>query len=120
MTDITEGTQLYVPKERWTPAKMVTVTKVGKKWLTLSDCTRADKNTLCRESSRGPANGMRLYRSEEDWKNHIKHIGLWRAFKKEVDKFYSNPPAPPGAIHRAAAALGLSLSMTDSTNEDNA
>lgn len=110
MTEIMEGCELYLPKERYRNAQTVTVTKVGRKWLTLSNGERADKETLVLDQNHGSA--PKLYQSEAAWQKEMGHNRLWGAFRSQVERTaHSRPPASEEAIRKAAALLGLPLNV---------
>ncbi len=111
MTEITEGTELYWPPERFAPERTITVTKVGRKWLTLSNRSRADCATLRVDTSSG--SGVQLYRSKAEWEESKNHRRLWQDFKNSVERCYGTPPASKEDIKKAAAILGLNINAVN-------
>lgn len=88
-TAITEGSEFYfVPKSRYRAREYLTVTKVGRKWLTLSNGERADKVTLELEDG---WNTGRLYPSQEQYQAIQAAEDLWRAFRAVISQRWGVP-----------------------------
>jgi len=68
----------------------VTITKVGREWLTLSNRHRVDKHTLYADG-KGYASPGRCYLSREIYEKWKAVLKAWRDFSNSIDP--RNPPA---------------------------
>jgi hypothetical protein len=111
MTEIKEGTELFIPAKSWRggSAYTATVTKVGRKWLSLSNHGRVNKKTMLLDS----CDTRQAFLSEAEWITDRDHKKLWSRFQKQISGHYGKPPATPEAIRKAAAALGITLDTVE-------
>lgn len=72
----------YVPNESKNH-RLVTITKVGRKWLTINSSMRINKDTLSVDGY-GYSSPGRCYRTEADYLEVSKRQELWRKIRGEV------------------------------------
>lgn len=83
------GDQLwYATTARYERSQLVTVKKVGRKWLTLSNGRRADKGTL---EVDGYPSGASLHESEEAWKANVALGVAWGHIRSKIGRTYRVP-----------------------------
>jgi hypothetical protein len=84
----------------------VTITKVGREWLTLSSGHRVDKHTLIADG-KGYSSPGRCYLSREIYEKRVATLKAWRDFSSTIDP--RNPPdlASLESIAQAMRLLNL-------------
>lgn len=83
----------------------VTIAKVGRAWLTLSDGSRADIETL-KIDNRGYGYQDQCWVSRSAYEDHSRRVALLRRLRGEMEAM---EPPPMSDILAAAQALGLQL-----------
>lgn len=85
----------------------VTVRKVGRKWVQLSNGYRVDKETGAADGGQYFSPGT-AYPSKEDWIRKQRRQEAWTVLRLVIDQTYSIPESVDlQSIEDAATALGL-------------
>lgn len=102
------GQQLWwVPRVRGSVPGVVEITRVGSRWLSLRNGSRADVETLDVDSGGHDAAGT-VYLSEQHWREAIASTWEWLALWAEVTKRMEPPRGVSSEnITAARALLGL-------------
>lgn len=85
----------------------LTITKKGRKWITLNHDSRIDINE--RYIDDGQYTGYeRVYLSEKDWQDELAAEAAWNELKTKVENHYTLPPTTSAdKIKEALKLLGL-------------
>jgi hypothetical protein len=81
----------------------VTITKVGREWLTLSSGRRINKHTL-EVDGKGYASPGRCYLSREIYEKRMATLKAWRDFSSSID-----PRNPPDGVELESIAQAMRL-----------
>jgi hypothetical protein len=81
----------------------VTVTKVGREWLALSNRHRVDKHTLIADGKNYSPPG-RCYLSREIYEKRMATLKAWRDFSSSID-----PRNPPDGVELESIAQAIRL-----------
>lgn len=82
----------------------VTITKVGHKWLTLSNAYRADRETLIVKKDYG--SHVKVYLSEQAYALEVERDQLWTAFRRATERRWQGTAEQ---VRAAAVILGLTI-----------
>ena len=104
------GQVVWVERNRKPAGEEATVTKVGRKWATLSGRReqRFDVETW-RIDSESCASSGRVYPCREGREKELLVIAAWRNFADAADRYCAPPNATIETIQQAAALLGLEV-----------
>jgi hypothetical protein len=81
----------FVPSDtRWNKAYEVEIKTIGRKWLTLKNDRRVDKETLRVDGGNYSSLG-RCYLSQEEYEKETALIDAWRELEKRISKQYWTP-----------------------------
>jgi hypothetical protein len=100
----------YVPADmRWSKPREVTITKIGRKWITLGNFGRIDIKTLHVDAGAYSSPG-RCYLSQEDYETERSADAAWHELREAIGRLYRRPSnLPISAIRQAAALLGIEI-----------
>ena len=107
----TVGQQLwYQPNgygRRGLPGYYVTIVKIGRKWLTVSQVTRVNKETLSADGGEYTSPGQ-CYLSEADYRIETALDKTWRQLHDDLRHYYRRPPGiTMDQIRQIRALCGL-------------
>lgn len=109
MSAFAVGDKLWmVPSQRYMgDAREVTVTKVGRKWLTLDNGYRASAADMWLDGGGYTSPGS-CYASRAAWEAHKELCDAWEQLRRDVDRERRPPPGVTAQlIWHARASLGL-------------
>lgn len=87
----------------------VTVAKVGRKWITLSNSYRVDRETMWADGGKYVAPG-RCFENEAAWRSEQECRDVWRRFAESIRNRWDAPAGiDVDRIRRAAMALGFEV-----------
>ena len=74
----------------WRRDEEVTVERVGRKWLHISNGDRCDRETLLADG-RGYSPPGKLWQSKDEYDRHANRLDRWSEFQRKVTGLYSPP-----------------------------
>lgn len=99
-------TFFLVANARWMRGGQVVITKVGRKWLTLDNGSRADSETL-RIDGRGMSSPGILYENEQAYIDFRDHLDLCAKIKQRFLSFRAGGEVTPEQAKAIAEILGI-------------
>lgn len=104
---LTVGQKLWcVPSQRRGSPHEVTVEKVGRKWAYIGYSDRIDVETLVMDGGQYSSPGT-CYVSQKAYKDEIKLIQIWNAFRRLVDHHHIPKGITVERIQEAQKILGI-------------
>jgi hypothetical protein len=97
----------YVPIRRHGQPCEVTIAKVGRQWLTLSNGHRACKEDLVCDGKEYVSPG-RCYLSEDEYRHEVLLKNQWDRFRSEISSWYRRPNSVShDDLSKVMAILGI-------------